>query len=67
MNKPHNTVSKLRTAPGFYDVTIKMVVSRKMDARGNAREIPTMQVVDIDYVGAVDAQIKEPKVQGKIA
>jgi len=57
MNMPKETRQKIRNVPGFYDCTLKMTTKR-VTQNGNTNEIPTMQVVDIEFVGAVDAQLK---------
>jgi len=54
MNMPYSTSSKIKAAPALYEVTLKMVVSRKTDVRGNSTEIPTMQVVDIEFVNTIE-------------
>ena len=56
MTMPYATTAKLLSAPAVYDVTLKMVVSRKTDARGNSSEIPTMQVVDIEFVSNIEVK-----------
>jgi len=58
MNMPIDVRQKIRNVPGFYDCTLKMTTKR-VTAHGVTSEVPSMQVVDIDFVGAVDAQIKE--------
>ena len=52
MNMPFGTVPKLQGVPGIYDVTLKMVSKRVMV--GNERvEMPSMQIVDIDFISTV--------------
>lgn len=55
---PYSTASKIRTCPGYYDCTCKMDIKR-VDVRGNSVEMPTLDILDIDFVGAVDAQLKK--------
>jgi len=66
MTMPHKTNAKIRNVPGFYDCTIKMV-NETVTKYGQRVEVPTMKIMDIDFVGAVEAKVKPVTVEAKVA
>ena len=57
-NLPYSVAQKVKSCPGYYDVTLKLVTKR-VEVRGQATEVPTMQILDINFAGSIDAKLKE--------
>ena len=55
MNLPYAAAAKIKAAPGLYDCTIKMV-NKRVDVRGSSVELPTLQIIDLDFAGTIEVQ-----------
>jgi hypothetical protein len=64
MTLPVSVKDKIQVCPAFYDVTLRMTTKR-VEVRGQVTEYPTIQIMDVDYVGAVGVEIAAKDKHGK--
>ena len=55
MNLPYSIAGKVRTAPAFYDCEVK-IVTKRVEQRGQTIEMPTMQIINVDFVSTVETK-----------
>jgi hypothetical protein len=66
MSMPYKTNAKIRNVPGFYDCTLKMTNETVMKF-GQRVEVPTLKIIDIEFVGAVETKVKPIVTEGRVA
>ncbi|MCL2218253.1 MAG: hypothetical protein FWB91_14715 [Defluviitaleaceae bacterium] len=58
MSLPITAMEKIKAAPAMYECTVKMI-TKSVIVGGRQQDIPSLQIIDVDYIGAIDLPILE--------